>query len=123
MNALITTLFVIPALLNLAPILGVVSAGRLEAGYGISLGDPNLVVLMRHRAVLFGIVGSLMLVAAFHPPLRTMAVGIGFASMLSFVVLAWLDGPVNAELRRLVIADLVGLAFLVAAAWLDRSAH
>ncbi len=59
MKILTNALFLIAAFVNLAPVSGVLSADVLEGLYGITLEDPNLVILMRHRAVLFGIVGLL----------------------------------------------------------------
>ena len=73
MGALVTTLYLVAALINLAPVSGVFGAARLEALYGLPFADPNLLVLMRHRAVLFGIVGVLLAVAAFVPGISTIA--------------------------------------------------
>ncbi len=118
MSTLAAALYVLVGVVNLLPVSGVLSIARLEALYGVSLVDPNLVVLMRHRAVLFGIVGALLIAAAFHPPLRAFAVGAGLLSMLSFVAVAHLVGDLNAELRRVVVIDLVASVLLVAAAFL-----
>jgi hypothetical protein len=115
MNKLATALYVIVGIVNLLPVSGVLSTSRLRALYGVSVVDPNLIILMRHRAVLFGIVGALLVSAAFHPPLRTLAVIAGLVSMLSFVVIAYLVGEFNAELRRVVIVDLVASLLLVGA--------
>jgi hypothetical protein len=77
---------------------------------------------MRHRAVLFGIVGGLLLAAAFHPPLRSIGIAAGLVSMLSFVLVALAIGGYNDELRRLVWID-VGLSLgLLAAIAIDRLA-
>ena len=84
--------------------------------------DANLLVLMRHRAVLLGIVGGLLVVSAFHAPLRPVGIAVGLTSMLSFVLIAWLVGGYNPELRRVVVVDLVASAALLGAALLDRSA-
>jgi hypothetical protein len=119
MRAITTLLFLLAALINLGPVVGVLSASRLQSLYGIALEDANLVILMRHRAVLFGIVGSLVAASAFHAPLRPVGVAAGMLSMLAFVVIAWLVGDANAQLRRVVAIDLVGSAFLLAAALLD----
>ena len=103
--------------MNLAPVSGVASAERLRALYGVSLADPNLLILLRHRALLFGIVGGLLLAAAFHLPLRPVALAAGLVSMLSFVVLAHAVGGFNAELARVVRID-VGASLLLAVAGL-----
>ena len=112
---LATTLFAIVGVVNLLPIAGVSSASRLQTLYGVVLEDPNLVILMRHRAVLFGIVGAILVAAAFVPSLRPFAIAAGLVSMLSFVLVAHLVGKYNAELRRVVIVDLAASALLVGA--------
>ena len=116
MRHLWTLLVLIAAAINLAPGIGAVSSERMAAFYGVDLGDANLQILMRHRAVLFGVVGGLLLVAAFHPPLSTVAYAVGFSSMLSFLVIAWLVGGYGPEIRRVVLLDAVGIAALAAAA-------
>ncbi len=83
--------------------------------YGISIEDPNLAILMRHRAVLFGIVGTLLLSAAFSPAFRPAGLVAGLVSMLSFVVLAVLVGGYNASIGRLVVIDGVASIALVVA--------
>jgi hypothetical protein len=112
MERFASALYLLVGLGNLLPVTGVLSAARLEALYGVAIGDPNLLVLMRHRAVLFGIVGALLVAAAFRPAWRAAALAAGLVSMLSFVALAWLVGDVNAELRRVAVVDLVLSAIL-----------
>ena len=118
MRALSTTLILLASLINLAPVSGVVSSARLQALYGIAFADPNLLILMRHRAVLFGIVGGLLVASGFHPPLRPVGFAVGLLSMLSFVLIAWLVGGYNAELRRVLLVDVVGSVLLIGAALL-----
>ena len=115
MQHLWTCLVLIAAAINLAPALGAVAPARMSALYGLDLKDPNLQILMRHRAVLFGLVGGLLLVAAFHPPLRTLGYAVGFSSMLSFLLIAWLVGGYSAEIRRVILVDVVGIAALAGA--------
>jgi hypothetical protein len=111
-----TLLVLIAAAINLAPAMGAVLPERMPAFYGVRLDDPNLQILMRHRAVLFGLVGGLLLVAAFHPPLRTLGYVVGFSSMLSFLLIAWQVGGYGAELQRVIRVDVVGIAALAGAA-------
>jgi hypothetical protein len=115
MQRLWTFLVLVAAAINLAPLLGAVSSERMSALYGVDLDDPNLQILMRHRAVLFGLVGGLLLVAAFHPPLRAPAYAVGFSSMLSFLLIAWLVGGYSAEIQRVILVDVVGIAALAGA--------
>lgn len=119
MRALATALLLLAALANLLPVLGVLSTARLESLYGVLLQDPDLAILMRHRAVLFAIVGGLLGAAAFHPPLRSLAIAAGLVSMLSFVAIAGLVGDYNPQLRRVVLVDGIASLGLVAAALLD----
>ena len=120
-HALSTALILLAALINLLPVIGVVSASRLQGLYGIAFEDANLLILMQHRAILFGIVGGLLLVSAFHLPLRTVAVAVGLVSTLSFILIAWLVGGYNAEIRRVLVADVVASIALASSVLLDRS--
>jgi hypothetical protein len=119
MRALVTVLLLLAAAANLLPVLGALSTARLEALYGVVIQDTNLAILMRHRAVLFGIVGSLLAVAAFHAPVRPLAIPAGLVSMLAFVAIAGSVGDYNPLLRRVVIVDVAASVALVAAAVLD----
>ena len=119
MQIIAKTLFLIVSVVNLVPVSGVLSADYLEKLYGVALVDPNLVVLMRHRAVLFGIVGGLLVIAAFRPSLRPLGLAAGLISMLSFVLVASLVGDYNAQIRGAVIIDLVASALLVGAGLAD----
>jgi hypothetical protein len=119
MQHLWTILVLVAAAINLAPVLGAVVPERMSALYGVDLADPNLQILMRHRAVLFGLVGGLLAVAAFHPPLRLLGYGLGFSSMSSFLLIAWIVGGYGAEIQRVILVDWVGIAALAAAVVVD----
>ena len=119
MRAIVTVLLLLAAAVNLLPVLGAFSTARLEALYGVVVQDPNLAILMRHRAVLFAIVSGLLVLAAFHAPARALAIPAGLVSMLAFVALAGSVGEYNPLLRRVVIVDVVASLALVAAAVLD----
>ena len=77
MEKLITALLVLAGIIHLLPVPGVLGAERLSALYGISLAEPNIDILMRHRAILFGILGLFLLYAAFQPSLQTLAMVAG----------------------------------------------
>jgi hypothetical protein len=95
-------------LLNLIPVIGVLSAEQLTSMYGISITTPDLETLMRHRAVVLGLIGGFLLLAAFRPSLQIAAASMGLVSMTSFIVLAYLSGNNGAQINNVVIADIVG---------------
>ncbi|MES2883875.1 MAG: phosphopantetheine adenylyltransferase [Pseudomonadota bacterium] len=107
--------------INALPLIGVLGAERLQALYAMPFDDPSLRILMRHRAVLFGLLGGAMCAAAFIPAWRTPMALAGLVSMVSFIVLAQLEGGGNAAIRRVVVADVIAIVPLLAALlWLRR---
>lgn len=115
MRKVVTGLLVLVGIIHLLPVSGVFGVERLAALYGVSLGEPNLEILMRHRAVLFGLLGLFLLYAAFQPSLQSLAIVAGFVSVASFIVIAWSVGGYNESLRKVVIADIIAIVALVAA--------
>lgn len=105
---------VLAGVINTLPLMGVLGAERLQALYALPFEDASLRILMRHRAVLFGLLGGAMIAAAFIPYWRTPLAIAGLVSMVSFIVLAWLEGGGNAAIRRVVVADVIAIVPLVA---------
>ncbi len=114
-ETLITALLLIVAVIHLIPLSGVLGAAKLESLYGISVGSNELAILLRHRAVLFGILGLLFAYAAFRPALQPLAFLIAIASIAPFFYLALSTSEYNAAIRRIVIGDVVA-AFALAGA-------
>lgn len=112
MRYIIAISLLLGALIHLLPVVGVVGAEQLARLYGVALADPDLLILMRHRAVLFGLLGAFLAVAAFVPALRTTAFVAGLVSAGSFLVIALWAGGYNAQLARVVTADVVAVAVL-----------
>ena len=113
MRYLVTAMLVVVAIIHLLPLSGVLGGERLAALYGLSFNDPNLAILMRHRAVLFGLLGLFLLFAAFRPQFQAIAFIAGFVSVVSFLWLAWSVGGYNAQIARVFTADIVALACLI----------
>lgn len=113
MRYLVAAMLVVVGIIHLLPLSGVLGAERLAALYGLPFDDPNLAILMRHRAVLFGLLGLFLVYAAFQPALQALAFVTAFASVASFLWLAWSVGGYNAPLQRVVVADWVALGCLI----------
>ena len=108
-------LLLVVALIHLIPLIGVVSAARISALYGITVAEPNLEILLRHRAVLFGLLGGVIAVAAFVRTWQPAAIAMALISVLSFLLLAVSVGGYNDALHRVVVADVFALGALLAA--------
>ncbi|QQS42112.1 MAG: phosphopantetheine adenylyltransferase [Acidobacteriota bacterium] len=116
MRYLVSVMLIVVAIIHLLPLSGVIGGERLSSLYGIRFDEPNLAILMRHRAVLFGLLGVFLLYAAFRPAVQLAAFVAGFVSVLSFLVLAWSVGGYNAQIGQVFFADLVALVCLIVGA-------
>lgn len=110
---IVTGIIFLAGVINAYPLVGVLSAERLRALYGVSVQDPNLLILLRYRAVLIGLLGGFVLASAFIPAWRTAALSVLLVSALSFVALAWLQGEFNAAIRKVVVVDIVQSVVLI----------
>jgi hypothetical protein len=117
-SVLISILIGVAALIHLAPVVGLFSVSRMEALYGISISDPTTALLMRHRALLFGLVGAVMAIAAVYPPWQTLAIALGLVSAVSFLLLAGKLPDLSPQIRKVCLIDWVALACLILAAGL-----
>lgn len=119
MTILIITCLAIAAVVQLIPLVGLRGAPQLQKLYGVEFTDPQLVLLMRHRAVLLALVGVALIAAIFVPEWRAPAIGLGLLSKISFLVIVAISKP-NAAIARVAKVDAVTAVLLVVAAVLMR---
>lgn len=112
---IVTGLMLVVAVIHLLPISGFFGIERLAALYDIEISDGNIEILMRHRAVLFGILGGFFAFAAFRPAFQPVAFLAAFISLASFFFLAISVSGFNEAIRKIVIADIVASVCLAAA--------
>ena len=110
---LLVAMLIVVGIIHLIPITGVAGVGRLNSLYGIRIDNPDLSILMRHRAILFGLLGIFLIYAAFRPSLQLVALIGGAVSVASFLWLAYATGGFNDELKRVVVADVIAAVCLV----------
>ena len=115
MTRVITTMLIVVAIIHLLPVSGVISAERLAALYGVSFDEPNIEILVRHRAVLFGMLGVFIFYSAFQPKLFLPALIAAAVSVISFLFIAWSVGEYNNEVGRVFMADVVALICIMVA--------
>ncbi len=116
MRFVVPAVLLLVALIHALPLVGVMGAAKLTQLYGIDVQDPSLELLLRHRAVLFGLLAAFLAYAAFRPELHRLALIAGFISVASFLVLARLASAYNPELSTVVRADWLALVLLAAGA-------
>lgn len=120
MRHVATTLFILVGIINFLPVIGVLGAARLESLYGVTFASPDLLLLMRHRAVLFGIVGGFIIASAFRIQWRALATVAGLVSMMAYVVLALPLQTHGAAIQRVFWADVIAIALLICAYLISR---
>ena len=118
-NRITIACLTLAGIIHLLPLPGMMGASQLRRLYGVVGDDPNVVILLQHRAVLFGLLGLLLIAAAFRAELRAVALVAGLVSTVSFLVIAWGVGGYNAQVTRVVVADLLAVVLLVVAAGIE----
>ena len=116
MEKIVTGILILVGLINFYPIVGVVSNESVSNLYQITVANNDILVLLRHRAILFGLLGAFIIYSAFKPELQWWAIAVGLVSMVSFIVVALLVGDYGSGIRKVVIADIIALVGLVIAA-------
>lgn len=106
--------------INLLPIIGLAGARTLASLYEVPVHGPDMTLLLRHRALLFGILGSGMMYSAFKPAWQPAALGAGLTSMVGFALLAVAGeggaGALNPAMSRVLRADVLGIVLAGGAA-------
>lgn len=110
-----SVLLMVAALINFVPVVGVISGAQIEKMYAIDVSDPNVEILMRHRAVLFGLVGGVMIWGVFERDMFMPAAWIGLISMVSYLAITLISGPGNPSLRKVFRVDIVGIVAVLGA--------
>ncbi len=113
MRHIVTVALILVGMIHLPPLFGMLGSDQLTSLYGVSIDDPSLLLLMRHRAVLFGILGVFFIMASRVEGLQMGALVAGFASVGSFLVLTWTSDAYNTSIGNVALVDLVALALLV----------
>jgi hypothetical protein len=115
MEWLIRLAFAATGVIHLLPVAGLLGRAVLERAYGIQLGEGHdLLILMQHRALLFGLLAAACLIAVGVPSWR-LPVGIAaLVSMLGFALIALLQVH-GAPIAKVMWIDLGASALLAIA--------
>jgi len=108
-------ILILVGVVNFYPVVGVFGANQLKKMYDMDLTDSNVILLLRHRAVLFGMLGAFIIYSALTPMLMTFAYITGFASMAAFIFLALPFKDCASQIKKIVfIAAAASILLLLA---------
>ena len=113
LSRIVSLALIIVAVIHLLPLSGVFGPDHLSTLYGLNFEENNIEILMRHRAILFGLLGVFLLYAALNSRLHVYGMVAGAVSVLSFLLIAWSVGDYNAKVSRVFLADVVALISLI----------
>jgi len=105
--------FAVVGVIYLLPLAGLLRRSTLESAYGVRLGEgQDLVILMQHRAVVFGLLALLSFAAIAAPNLRLHAGRLALVSMPGFALIAGTQahGPAIAKVMWIDIGARLLLA-------------
>lgn len=108
-----TAALIAVAIINFLPVIGVYSETVLSRLYNTTLTDPDIILLLRHRALLFGLLGGLIFASVFRKEWRGLAIVMAAISMAGFIVLALMMPTGNPAIAKVVRADTIALTLLV----------
>ncbi len=115
MRRVVPACLLLVALIHAVPVVALFSSRMLDVLYGFQVTEPNLELALRHRAALFGLLACFLAYGACVPALHRMALVAGFASVSTFLALAWVVGSLNPAMLGVVRADLLALVLLCVA--------
>ena len=115
MKKLISISLVIVGVINFLPIVGLLGTSSLESAYNITLTANDITILMQHRALLFGLLGGLIIYSAFVQKYQTVSIIMAGISMFGFAILVNAIGTENTAINKVLIFDYVGIFFLCVA--------
>ena len=113
MESIYRITLVIAGVINLLPSLIAFLPQKISESYGVDVPNVNYELLLRHRAVLFAIVGGLLIYAAIAKKNYDLAFVVGMVSMVSFVILYQSIGGVNPELTKVMKIDIGAIVILL----------
>ena len=115
MNKVYLFLLFLVGVINFLPMVGVLSLDKINQAYGLSVTDNNLEILLRHRALLFGLIGGFIFYSLFDPQYQIAAIVLAAISMLGYLYLFWSIGGSNSALLKVAQIDILGVVILMIA--------
>jgi uncharacterized membrane protein len=106
-------LFIV-GVINILPLIVFFDAGKTAKLYGVPVEGESLIILMRHRGVLLGLVGLALIVAVFKTEFRIYLIAAALISKFAFVFLTFTASNYTPEIRQVALIDIGAIVLLFA---------
>ena len=114
MNKTASIILLIVGIINLLPVIVFFDAAKTVKLYGLPIDGESLIILMRHRGVLLGLVGAALIAAAIKPEFRVFAIAAALISKLTFIFLTFTASNYTPEVRQVALIDVGAIVLLIA---------
>ncbi len=112
---IVTGLVVLVGVLNLTPAIVFFAPEHSLSLYAIELGEPNLSIVMRHRAVLLGLLGLALIYGVLKKEILVPVIVAALIGKAAFLFLVYTSTGANAEIGRVALFDIGAIAMLLTA--------
>ena len=112
---IVTGLLLVVGVLNLTPAIVFFAPEKSMSLYAIDISEPNLGIVMRHRAVLLGLLGTALIYGAFRKEFLVPVIVAALVGKAAFLFLVYASPAVNLELGRVALFDVVAVSALLIA--------
>jgi hypothetical protein len=111
-------LLVMIGVLTASPIMTAFNPNGITALYGVALKNDAVLLLVRHRQILLGLLGATLVCGAFWGSLRMMAITINVLSKSAFLGFSLTTPTLTPGLQRIVYFDVVAIVLLLMSAFI-----
>lgn len=106
-------LLVVIGMLTASPSITAFNPSGITALYGVAFDNEAALLLVRHRQIMLGLLGAMLVCGAFFSPLRMLAITINVLSKSAFLALSLTTSTLTPGFQRIVYFDVVSIVFFM----------
>lgn len=114
-NAAVAILVVI-GVITASPIVTALNPSGISSLYNVAFEDDAVLLLVRHRQAMLGVLGAALVYGAFFDRLRMMVIIAAMVSKLAFIGLCVATPDLTQGIQRVIYFDAVSILLLLIAA-------
>ncbi len=115
LDKIVSIILIIVGIINLLPLIVFFDPSKTVKLYGFPIEGESLIILMRHRGVLLGLVGIALITAAFKSEYILLAIGLALISKFAFNFLTFTSTGYTSEIQRVALIDVGSIVLLLIA--------